>query len=111
MSGSLHCDRQPALVLGTGAGLATGFDLAAFCQKSTQGRYVLVVDGLGFFQAEGAYLAPWREAPAAIPPRAGILLISSGPTLSPGSPFSPGAFLPLGSCLFTHCESNTPFGS
>lgn len=91
MPGSFYSNSQPALMLGTCAGLATGFDFAALSQKSAQGGYVFVIDGLGFFQAEGTYFAPWCESPPAMPPP-GTLLLSSV-------------------LLFTHRYSIAPFAT
>jgi hypothetical protein len=53
---------QPALVLGTGTGFATGLDLAPLSEKAAQSRYVLVINGLGLFQAEGTDFSPSHEA-------------------------------------------------
>ena len=59
---SLDGHSKPALVLGTGSGLSPTLDLAAVCQETPEGRYILVVDLLALFQAERADLASSSEA-------------------------------------------------
>jgi hypothetical protein len=49
VTGSLHRDGQPTLVLGAGACLAPALDLATICQEASQSWHVLVVDFLGLF--------------------------------------------------------------
>src|SRR5437763_7868887 len=45
---------EPALVLGTGAGLAARLDLAALGEEAAQARRILVVDALDVVNAEAA---------------------------------------------------------
>lgn len=76
MPSSLYSYRQPALMLGTGAGFSPGLDLAALGKESAQGSDIFIVDGLAFLKAEGAYFAPWGKSPSAEPSRPGPSLIS-----------------------------------
>ncbi len=63
VAGSLNCDTQGALMLGTNTGAASRFDLCPVGYKPPDLVDILVIDDLDVLNAEGAYPAP-RHKPS-----------------------------------------------
>ncbi len=83
MAGTLDGDRQRALVLGAGTGLAPRLDLAALGNVAADPGDVLVVDIADVVRAEGADLATAKAAAASTAAARAAVPIAATTTTAP----------------------------